>query len=449
MYFFEKFARIVILLMIILVSVLTIYLIYKHHGSVVEFYQLLYYFGIPIALLVLLLIILLCLHTTYQITVVIILIPIISAFYAAELFLFFSPPLTNARVAKNLGIPYDTRSIRGILDDLDEQGEIAFPAINVNLFSEGWESDGKKRFPIGGISNVLTINCNESGEFTFYQSDEHGFHNTKGLYEVKNLTIAVLGDSFVHGNCVQSDKNAVAIIKDTYPNTINLGISGNGPLLMLATLKEYAKQLKPRIVLWSYFEGNDLKELNVEKKNHLLLQYLKQGYKQNLFSIQSEIDENLKEFVKQESENHNQKLKEDHGIDYSFHDFLLLDHLRTRLGLYYMVRKDTKPNFDLFKDILVSAQNAVASWGGNFYFIYLPQIEHFKGFRARHQISPQRDQVLNLIKSLKIPIIDVYDSFITHDDPLSLFPFRMGYHYNEEGYKMFAETVLNFIENDI
>ena len=51
-------------------------------------------------------------------------------------------------------------------------------------------------------------------------------------------------------------------------SAINLGISGNGPLLEYAALVEYGKTLTPAKVLWIYFEGNDLtSDLNLEKYN--------------------------------------------------------------------------------------------------------------------------------------------------------------------------------------
>ena len=79
----------------------------------------------------------------------------------------------------------------------------------------------------------------------------------RGLYQPETLDIAVIGDSFAQGACVPSARNAVALIRKSYPNILNLGSGGNGPLLELASLKEFAAPLKPRIVLWFYFE-NDL-----------------------------------------------------------------------------------------------------------------------------------------------------------------------------------------------
>ena len=60
-----------------------------------------------------------------------------------------------------------------------------------------------------------------------------------------------------------ADRTFVALIRQRHPATRNFGMAGDGPLLMLATLQEYVSPLKPRIVLWFYFEGNDLIDLQL------------------------------------------------------------------------------------------------------------------------------------------------------------------------------------------
>ena len=61
--------------------------------------------------------------------------------------------------------------------------------------------------------------------------------------------IASVGDSWVNGFCVPSDKNFVALIRKYYPATLSLGENGNGPLAELATLEEYLPSLKPKVML--------------------------------------------------------------------------------------------------------------------------------------------------------------------------------------------------------
>ena len=129
--------------------------------------------------------------------------------------------------------------------------------------------------------------------YVTYESDEHGFHNPKGMWKSGRIGVAVLGDSFAQGYCVPSDKSFVALIRNAYPATLNLGMAGNGPLLMLATLKEYLPLYRPKIVLWFYFEGNDLNDLQTEKKSDILMRYLKDDFNQGVLAAQNDIDQSL------------------------------------------------------------------------------------------------------------------------------------------------------------
>jgi hypothetical protein len=88
---------------------------------------------------------------------------------------------------------------------------------------------------------------NENGPCTIYDNDEHGFHNPRGIWKRDHINIAAFGDSFTHGACVPSGRNFVALIRQHFPATLNLGIGRNGPLLELASLKEYLPHLKPQL----------------------------------------------------------------------------------------------------------------------------------------------------------------------------------------------------------
>ena len=52
--------------------------------------------------------------------------------------------------------------------------------------------------------------------------------------------------------------------------------------------------------------------------------------------------------------------------------------------------------------------------------------------------------MIKIIENLEIPIIDLNkDLFQKHNDPLSLFPLRTAGHYNEKGYRLASEVILN------
>jgi len=79
------------------------------------------------------------------------------------------------------------------------------------------------------------------------------------------------------------------------------------------------------------------------------------------------------------------------------------------------------------------------------YFVYLPAFERYLTGNGH----PNRDFVMQTVKELDIPIIDIHmEVFDPHLDPLSLFPLRVNGHYNAEGYRLVAETIEKRLEAD-
>ena len=56
--------------------------------------------------------------------------------------------------------------------------------------------NGTDVLPLAGISNIVTVLCNESGKYEIYESDEHGFHNPKALWNSRPFDIAAVGRFF-------------------------------------------------------------------------------------------------------------------------------------------------------------------------------------------------------------------------------------------------------------
>ena len=82
------------------------------------------------------------------------------------------------------------------------------------------------------------------------------------------------------------------------------------------------------------------------------------------------------------------------------------------------------------------------------YFVYLPEYNRYKKFR-NHEKYGRRKQILDIIKFLKIPIIDIHiEVFNNIEDKLSLFPFRYNGHYNAKGYRLVAETIVERLKDD-
>jgi hypothetical protein len=88
------------------------------------------------------------------------------------------------------------------------------------------------------------------------QYDSNGFRND---HDIEQAPLVVIGDSFIEGVLVpQADLVSSRLSRLLGTEVANLGQSGYGPQQELATLRRYAVGLRPRVVLWFFFEGNDL-----------------------------------------------------------------------------------------------------------------------------------------------------------------------------------------------
>jgi hypothetical protein len=94
--------------------------------------------------------------------------------------------------------------------------------------------------------------------------DGNGFRNTRDYQQAE---ICVLGDSFVEGAFVSEKELVTSQLADLRGTTVaNLGQIGYGPQQQLIVLRRFALGLKPRAVVWMFFEGNDLKNIHFYNK---------------------------------------------------------------------------------------------------------------------------------------------------------------------------------------
>ena len=63
------------------------------------------------------------------------------------------------------------------------------------------------------ISDSKTINCNENGYYSIYKSDRFGFNNPDLEWDKKDIEYLLIGDSFVHGACVNRPYDIGSVFK--------------------------------------------------------------------------------------------------------------------------------------------------------------------------------------------------------------------------------------------
>ena len=234
-------------------------------------------------------------------------------------------------------------------------------------------------------------------------------------------------------------------------------MAGQGPLNTLATLKDYVQPLKPKFVLWFFYEGNDVSDLLYEQQSPLLIRYLDGNFSQTLGGRQAEIDRALETYIESEKaaarrfSERPSKMTETVGRARRFLE--IIDEAqplasKTRAGLWRLcsIQPVDEPRFkttmDLFDRALREAKSTVDSWGGKLYFVYLPERDScFDSGRT----GADRAQVLAMVRTVGIPLIDLHHAFRSQSDPLALFPFRRLGHYNQKGHRLVGDEVLKSI----
>jgi hypothetical protein len=99
----------------------------------------------------------------------------------------------------------------------------------------------------------LPASIREPITFTF---DAKGYRNVSDL---ERADIALLGDSYVEGAYVSDDQTTARLLEaEVARPVVNLGVAGFGPSYELRALMRDAAPLQPRVVVWFFFEGNDL-----------------------------------------------------------------------------------------------------------------------------------------------------------------------------------------------
>ena len=97
-----------------------------------------------------------------------------------------------AELTKKFGIDIDTRTAPEIIASLQKEGVDAAPIlVPGDSFVEGPNNSiksvlkirGEEIIPLGGISNRVTVLCNEGGQWVTYKSDKHGFNNPNEAWQ--------------------------------------------------------------------------------------------------------------------------------------------------------------------------------------------------------------------------------------------------------------------------
>lgn len=354
------------------------------------------------------------------------------------------------RAASAAGVDLDPRTPLEVMRDMRDSGVTVYPSV---YMGNHWQQRPQFRdtiMPLGGLSGVTSLMCSE-GQYVGYQADERGFTNPPGTWSRGSVEIAAVGDSYTQGWCVPMEQSFVALLRQDHPSLLSLGFGASGPLLQLAQMREYLPPLRPRRVLWFYYERNDLTDLRDELTHPVLRRYLEPGYSQRLASRQDEIDERLKRFV---------VVEESAAAWRALQPRARRDPVRTVvkiLKLYdlrMLVKRLRAPEpppdcCDLasYRTVARLAKDLVESWGGRLTVVYLPSEARLSVRPTMTPAEHSGDSVVAILGELGVPVLDLRRSMEEYGTGRELHVYENS-HYNARGHRAVARQVQRYLAAD-
>lgn len=344
---------------------------------------------------------------------------------------------------------FDMRSLAEVIRDKRKAGELVYGYVNpVGFGIEG----------LTPISDARSFWCNESGAYDGFQTDKFGFRNPPGLLNDPEFRprLVALGDSITAGCGVKDGELMVDLLRAEFePATINAAVGGSGPLQQYGFFKEYMAVFKPELVLWFYFEGNDLGNLENELNESYLKFYLEREETRQLPQQQQRLREELVRWHEESLAETERPLRVASQKTVSsilpwenIAAFLMRSIILNRA--HYLAKQVTRPRAKLisaYSDLLNRARDMVAKWGGQIIIVYVPEQARYSEWISLQPLSHRdaKQELLKMFQRMNFQVIDLEREFKKQvEDPSILYPAGLGadVHLNARGNRLAASIII-------
>ena len=385
--------------------------------------------------------------------------------YSLEILIFFFIPSeqknmvdvknTRIKLAIEKKINFDVRSQEQVYVDLKSKNESIKPGFlyakhfsDLKIFKEAKKNN--QIIPFRGPINSLTVSCAEDLQYKLIKNDKYGFKNNNIIYK-KKIQNFLLGDSYAEGLCENNENDITGHLNKKKNYTINFGVTGTGPLISLAILREFGNYFKPKNVIYLYFEGNDLDELNYEKEDTILLKYLNDNFNQDYFNKYDDIksflikaEQETEKIIYSKSKNTfspNKKNKLD-ILKAHLKDILEINNLRNIFKYKILKKQGEFYDLNLLYKTVEKMNDDTKKWNGNYIFVYVPTwSRYFTKFTKYDAKIDLKKEIINNLNSKNIKVLDLTDYFNETDNIKQYYPLGFLGHYNSKGYKKIAEII--------
>ena len=312
------------------------------------------------------------------------------------------------------------------------------PGTTIRQFNAHLAGGDLKSAALGGVPHRNTLLCFDpvKGPIT-YVADRFGFNNPDTVYDEGRLDIAVFGDSFVEGHCLEPGADVTSRIRARGVKAASFGFRGNGPLVELAALGRYGPAFRPKTTVVMYYGGNDGANLQRESEASWLRAALDE-------------DANFGEpdWTTQQTETAQNAVAElwaSSGIGGSdgfrrriMRNYFALAQTWSVLGLHYPSAPKRQP---IYEDIVGRMKSITQDLGGDLILVYIPRAERFRGLMPNNFVfDADRRIVADVAAHHDVPLVDLAEAFEALGRPTRFY--GPDGHFSEEGAEIAAQLVV-------
>ncbi len=274
--------------------------------------------------------------------------------------------------------------------------------------------------------------CNEGYGLIKYVSDRYGFRNTDKNWD-KKIDILLIGDSFIHGACVDDDKTISGRLQEQF-NVLNLGTAGNNPLHYAALAKNFVPITQPKILILTFFANDNgigerdsiyYKKYFIENQRYLVEKNNKHLVPENLRNFYSTIQPILNSITGDDLSSNSYS----GNSFYKILKYMSLPTLRHVIKMTY----STELHFSS-KLAIDEAQKTCNIYGCKLFVLWIPSS---KFWHPDGQANGYSEKLKNYCKKNNIPFIDSNNTLEKVSNNYAL----KGPHLSPEGYQAIANLI--------
>ena len=285
-----------------------------------------------------------------------------------------------------------------------------------------------KYIPLGAQPNKDVYYCNEGYGLVQYKSDRYGFRNPDEIWDSgERPDILLIGDSFVHGACVEEKFTFRGQMAETFPLTYNLGMSGAQPKLYSRIAEYFIKKTRPKNVVIFFFANDNEGEYKsifdkgfLQSPNDLLKnpKRLKEFYDRADIIAKSYIE------IEPAKNNLRKRLEDDFQLEF------------IRQIIFQAPQRSTNEAID-------SVIKMCEEYNCNPYFVFLPTSMYWRPDSRQEDYKYKIKLYLEKEHSLNNNFYDA--TSLINKNSNDMFA-AMGPHYSPKGYKLISAEIIKLIK---